>query len=72
MAECECLKECPFFNDLMTHYPVTVEMMKEGYCLGYHRDCARFMIFKALGGDKVPANLFPNDTELANKLLTHT
>jgi len=58
--ECECLAKCPFFNDQMADKPATAELMKKQYCLSNYENCARYIIFKALGREKVPADLFPN------------
>ncbi len=62
MADCECLPKCPFFNDRMTNYPATAQMLKNQYCLGDNKDCARHQVFLAAGGENVPADLFPSQT----------
>jgi len=63
MAECECLAKCPFFNDRMASKPAMVQLMKNQYCLGDNKDCARYRIFKAIGSQFVPADLYPAQTE---------
>jgi hypothetical protein len=69
MAECECLPKCPFFNDMMPGLPSTTEMLKKRYCRGDNALCARYMVFKKLGRDKVPHDLFPNQPEKARAIL---
>ena len=69
MAECECLSGCLFFNDKMSSMPVLAEQMKKKYCQGSNDQCARFKVFKALGREKVPMDLFPNQAERVGALI---
>lgn len=69
MAQCECLPKCPFFNDKMKNMSSTADLMKQRYCLSNNSTCARFMIFKAVGREKVPANLFPNQIDKAKRII---
>lgn len=69
MVECECLPRCPFFNSKMAEMPVTAERMKKRYCLTDNSDCARHMVLKALGREKVPIDLFPHNTDRARQLI---
>ncbi len=69
MAECECLKGYPFFNDKMANMPSLSGMYKKQFCLSDNSLCARHMIFKNLGKEKVPPELFPNEIEKAKKFL---
>ncbi len=69
MSTCECLEKCPFFNDKTKDTPATANMMKSRYCKGHFDQCARYMVFKALGREKVPLNLFPNMTDKARALI---
>lgn len=69
MATCECLPRCPFFNDQMADIPATAELLKHRYCLSDYNTCARYMVFKALGREKVPSNLFPNHSDKAKALI---
>ena len=69
MPECECLPKCIFFNDKMQDKPLTAEMMKNRLCKSDFEQCARFRVFKALGRENVPADLYPNQIERADKLL---
>lgn len=69
MADCPCLKECPFFNDHMQNQPATSEALKQVYCKGENTNCARFIVFKSLGKGKTPADLFPNDVYRAKEIV---
>lgn len=69
MANCECLPKCPFFNDKMADKPATANMMKRKYCLGDSSTCARYQVFKKIGGQYVPADLFPTQVERIPKIL---
>jgi hypothetical protein len=69
MAECECLPGCPFFNDRMKGLEAIKESMKKRYCLGDNVKCARYMVFKSLGKEKVPADLVPNQVERAVEII---
>ena len=69
MANCEFLEKCSFFNDKMKNMPSTADMVKEMYCQLHYKECARYMIFVALGKEKLPSNLFPNDRVKARVIL---
>ena len=68
MEECELLKGCLFFNDKMDIEAGLGAMFKARYCKGNFQKCARYIVAKAQGRDKVPANLYPNMLEQAQKL----
>ena len=70
MADCELLEGCIFFNDKMADMPSTAEMFKNQFCRGNNIECARYMVFKALGREKVPPDLFPNMKEKAQEIIT--
>ncbi len=67
--ECPLLKTCVFFQDKMQNMPATANIMKKRYCLEDNSKCARFMIVNALGREKVPADLFPNQYDRAEELI---
>lgn len=69
MAECKLLSSCIFFNDKMGNKPGTAAMYKKKYCQGDNMECARYMVFKALGKSKVPDNLFPNQKDRAKEVI---
>ncbi len=69
MADCECLPKCPFFNDRLENMPNISVMIKQLYCRDKYCECARYMVFKALGRENVPADLFPPDTARAKEII---
>jgi len=70
MAERERVQTCPFFNDKMKNMPASAELMKDKYCRGDFASCARYMVLKALGKEKVPSDLFPNEAERARRIIS--
>lgn len=69
MAECKRLAACPFFNDKMAHLPSTGELFKKHYCRAEFAQCARYQVAEKLGKEKVPIDLYPNETERAQEIL---
>ena len=69
MADCECIAGCPFFNDRMANAPALAEMMKRKFCQDDWASCARYRVFKAIGKEAVPGNLFPNMMDEARNLI---
>ena len=69
MADCSLLETCPFFCGGMQDMPSQAELFRELYCRGGHDICARHMIFKRLGREAVPNNLFPNEVNRANVII---
>lgn len=69
MADCECLPGCVFFNDKMADKPSTTEMMKKRYCKGDNAGCARYVVKVALGTNRVPSDLYPNQLDKARELV---
>jgi hypothetical protein len=70
MANCELLEKCLFFNDKMGNRPGMAEMYKKKYCRGDNSDCARHMVVEAMGREKVPTNLFPNQADEAKRIIS--
>lgn len=69
MAECECLKKCPFFNDKMANKPAMASLMKKTYCLDDNSKCARHQVFVKVGSQNVPADLYPSETDRVEAIL---
>ena len=69
MADCECLAKCIFFNDKMSNMPAMVGQFKRKYCRGDNDQCARYRVFKAIGRENVPPTLFPNQMNVAERIL---
>lgn len=67
--DCECLPDCPFFNDRMKNMPTMAEVLKQRFCHDDWESCARCMIFTSLGRVAVPADLFPDETARAHEIL---
>ncbi len=67
--DCQLLPTCAFFNDRMANMPSTADRFKQTFCRGDFGSCARFMIVKAIGREKVPADLFPNQQERAKAII---
>jgi hypothetical protein len=69
MAQCEYGEICGCYPDLKERMPYTAEMIRKRYCAGKFGDCARFLLYSAVGMGKVPSDLFPGQTERAEMLL---
>ncbi len=65
MAKCELTETCIFFNDRMASMPSTANLLKKVYCEGGFDTCGRHMVFKAIGRENVPNDLFPNHCDRA-------
>ncbi len=69
MAHCELTEKCIFFNDRMAEMPAMADIYKDRYCMKDSNTCSRYQVFKALGRENVPADLYPNDSEGAARIL---
>jgi hypothetical protein len=69
MSDCICLTGCPFFNDKMKGLDTIKEMLKKNLCQNDFNSCARYMVFRGLGREHVPADLYPNQRDRAQELL---
>lgn len=69
MADCEALRGCAFFNDRMDRMSAVAEIYKQNYCRNDSSRCARMMVRKAFGGERVPGDLFPNQVEIAEEMI---
>ena len=69
MPDCVLLETCPFFKGSLQDMPGHAELFRELYCRGGHDICARHMVFKSLGRESVPKDLFPNEVSRANTLI---
>ncbi len=58
---CELRAKCPLFNDQMEADSTTRAMYRVQYCNGEYSECARYLVFTALGAEHVPRDLYPND-----------
>jgi hypothetical protein len=69
-VDCECLPRCPFFNDRMADMLAVAEIYKQTYCKGSFSTCARYVVFKAIGRENVPPDLYPNQFDRAHDIVT--
>ncbi len=67
---CPLTPTCPFFNDMLANMPAMSEGMKKAFCKDNFIECARYMTCTALGRDKVPNDMFPNEPERAHQVIT--
>lgn len=70
MGDCELLAGCLFFNDKMKPEEGVGALYKRNYCQKDNSKCARYLVAKKLGKDRVPDDLYPNMYERANKLIS--
>ena len=69
MAQCKYLTDCPFFKETLENIPAETEVIKRRFCKGDYSQCARYMVFKALGARKVPDYLFPRSADAARRII---
>lgn len=69
MSDCPLLHSCPFFNDMMANMPAMSEGMKKKFCRDTFTQCARYMTCTALGRERVPEDMFPNEQERAKEII---
>jgi hypothetical protein len=53
----------------MKDMPGTASVIKRNYCQGDNSKCARFLVAKAIGKEKVPLDLYPVNLDRANKII---
>jgi hypothetical protein len=53
----------------MRNMPTMSEVLKHQFCTGDWERCARCMVFRQLGREAVPADLFPDETGRALEIL---
>jgi hypothetical protein len=70
-SKCPVLEVCRFFNDIIENVPSISETLKKQYCLGDNSECARFRIFREIGKEHLPDDVFPHEMEKAEKLIRH-
>lgn len=66
---CEIMACCQFFADNMKTFPKTAEYIKKRLCFGDYESCNRFRIYKKFGGENIPPDLDPDDTEEVRKVI---
>lgn len=66
---CEKLEGCPFYNDQMSMEKGLGSLYKRKYCEGDKTLCARYKVSMTLGKEFVPADLYPNMFDRAEKII---
>lgn len=69
MPDCEILSTCIFFNDKMNNAPDMAEYQKKKYCISDKSKCARYKVYRALGREKVPKDLFPFQIDKVDQIV---
>ncbi|MCK5154123.1 MAG: hypothetical protein KAQ93_07155 [Spirochaetales bacterium] len=70
MQECELIKSCPFYNGQLKGDKDNIDSMKEKYCKANNLNCARYMVFMALGKESMPKELFPHEKNRAYEVIS--
>ncbi len=69
MGECEFFKGCTFFQENPVEKPDKIEELKEKYCRNNSLNCARYMIAQAVGKEKIPPHLSPDEKTIAYQII---
>jgi len=70
MSECVYVSQCTFLDERMSRMPAMAELLRHHYCAGEPAGCARFKVADEFGRDAVPSDLFPNQMDVAEELLS--
>ena len=70
MADCPSIAGCPFYNDKMADRPALADIYKKRYCKENNEICARWKVASTLGKEAVPSDLFPNQFDKAEALIS--
>lgn len=68
MSDCELHETCTSFYEKLAALPSTVRLMRGAYCKWNYAECARYQVYKVLGKDKIPADLYPSDAKRVSEL----
>ena len=66
---CEKLEKCPFYQGKMDINSGLGKMYRMNYCEGDKTKCARYIVSTQLGAEYVTNSLYPNMSDVADKLL---
>ena len=67
--QCPNLERCSFFQEHQDTMPDLVKKLKSKYCLSDNSQCARLLVSRQLGREKVPVLLMPHQLDWAKQLL---
>ncbi|MCK5145129.1 hypothetical protein KAR48_00140 [bacterium] len=71
MTECTRHTQCEFFNNQNFNSDMASIRMKETYCTGDFKSCARFMINTHISNIGIPFDLLPNQRTRAAQLISN-
>jgi hypothetical protein len=69
MAKCELIENCIFINDRKTTMPSTASAYRKIYCEQDFATCGRYMVCMTIGGEHVPQDLFPHQSDRAKDII---
>jgi len=69
MPQCELMASCAFLAERASFLPMAARAVMARYCMENHEHCARYMVYKVLGAERVPDQLYPGEIEDAWKLI---
>ena len=72
MGECEFINSCPFFNGELEGREADIERLKTEYCQSNSLHCARYIVAIALGREKMPHNLYPDEKDRAYMIIAES
>lgn len=67
---CTLADDCSFYLVSMQDRPCTAAIYREKFCDFAFEQCARHLIARTVGREHVPADLYPNHTDRAQKIIT--
>lgn len=70
MTACDLLEQCMFYKCQITDLATTTRTLKMRYCKGGGNSaCARYIVCKKIGVEKIPENLFPDQLNRLEEIL---
>jgi len=60
--QCELLERCAFHHDVMRNRLSTLSIYRSVFCDTASEKCARKIVARQVGEEKVPPDLYPNHT----------
>jgi len=70
MSDCQYSEACQFLHNNVKDMPSIAEIFKQRYCISSPHTCARYQVFEELGRRHVPENLFPNQIDRVQGIIT--
>jgi hypothetical protein len=72
MANCEFYDGCSFLSERLGKMPRIAGLYRMQFCEGNCTSCARYMVYKFVGFESVPRDLYPNQQERADIIIAET